>query len=43
VANPREFRSLLDAVPSADRRVRAAAYRRRGALEGNLVAEGTAA
>ena len=43
VANPREFRSLLDAVPSADRRVRAAAYARQGALKHDLVAEDTAA
>ena len=43
VANPREFRSILDAVPSADRRVRAAADRRRGALQLDPVAEGTAA
>ena len=32
VANPREFRSLLEAIPTADRRVRAAADARRAAL-----------
>jgi CRP/FNR family transcriptional regulator, cyclic AMP receptor protein len=38
VANPREFRSLLDAVPSAGRRVRAAADARRHALVQDEVA-----
>lgn len=44
VANPREFRSLLDAVPSAERRVQAAAADRRRVLRaGHTVPSDSAA